>query len=42
MWLIVMMFTAAVVIVQGMESLLLPALLGINSKIIRQEDQGEI
>ena len=28
-------------LLQGMESLLLPVLLGINSRIVRDEDQGE-
>ena len=32
----------AAVLLQGMESLLLPTLLSMNSKIIRPEDQGNL
>ena len=32
----------AAVVLQGVESLLIPVLLGMNSKLIRQEDQGKV
>ena len=35
-------FVHAAVVIQGMESLMLPSLLSMNSKMIRSEDQGKL